>query len=100
MNITEIVTVPVIVGFCYLIGYLVKLFKNEKLNDFIPGICIVIGIVLGLVSFYTIPDIVPASDWLAAAVIGGFSGLSATGVNQVVKKLKLMINDKGGETNG
>jgi len=100
MNITEIVTVPVIVGFCYLIGYLVKLFKNEKLNDFIPGICIVIGIVLGLVSFYTIPDLVPASDWLAAAVIGGFSGLSATGVNQVVKKLKLMINDKGGETNG
>lgn len=100
MNITEIVTVPVIVGFCYLIGYLVKLFKNEKLNDFIPGICIVIGIVLGLVSFYTIPDLVPASNWLAAAVIGGFSGLSATGVNQVVKKLKLMINDKGGETNG
>jgi len=100
MNITEIVTVPVIVGFCYLIGYLVKLFKNEKLNDFIPGICIVIGIVLGLVSFYTIPDLVPASDWLAAAVIGGFSGLSATGVNQVVKNLKLMINDKGGETNG
>lgn len=100
MNITEIVTVPVIVGFCYLVGYLVKLFKNEKLNDFIPGICIVIGIVLGLVSFYTIPDIVPASDWLAAAVIGGFSGLSATGVNQVVKKLKLMINEKGGETNG
>lgn len=100
MNITEIVTVPVIVGFCYLIGYLVKLFKNEKLNDFIPGICIVIGIVLGLVSFYTIPDLVPASNWLAAAVIGGFSGLSATGVNQVVKKLKLMINDKGGDTNG
>lgn len=100
MNITEIVTVPVIVGFCYLVGYLVKLFKNEKLNDFIPGICIVIGIVLGLVSFYTIPDLVPASDWLAAAVIGGFSGLSATGVNQVVKKLKLMINDKGGDTNG
>lgn len=100
MNITEIVTVPVIVGFCYLVGYLVKLFKNEKLNDFIPGICIVIGIVLGLVSFYTIPDIVPASNWLAAAVIGGFSGLSATGVNQVVKKLKLMIDEKGGDTNG
>lgn len=99
MNITEIVTVPVIVGFCYLVGYLVKLFKNEKLNDFIPGICIVIGIVLGLVSLYTIPDLVPASNWLAAAVIGGFSGLSATGVNQVVKKLKLMINEKGGDSN-
>lgn len=97
MNITEIVTVPVIVGFCYLVGFCVKLFKNEKLNDFIPGICIVIGVVLGLVAFYTIPDLVPASNWLGASVIGGFSGLSATGVNQVVKKFKAMINDKGGE---
>jgi hypothetical protein len=97
MKMTEIVTVPVIVGFCYLIGYIIKLFKNEQLNNFIPGICIVIGVILGVVSFYTIPNLVPASNWLGASVIGGFSGLSATGVNQVVKKLKLMINDKGGE---
>ena len=39
MNITEIVTVPVIVGFCYLVGICIKLFKNEQLNNFIPGIC-------------------------------------------------------------
>lgn len=97
MNITEIVTVPVIVGFCYLVGYIIKLFKNEQLNNFIPGICIVFGVILGVVSFYTIPNLVPASNWLGASVIGGFSGLSATGVNQVVKKLKLMINDKGDE---
>lgn len=95
MNITEIVTVPVIVGACYLIGVIVKLFKNEKLNDFIPGICAIVGIVLGLVSFYTIPNLIPASDWLTASVIGGFSGLAATGVNQVVKKLKALFNDEG-----
>ena len=95
MNITEIVTVPVIVGFCYLVGIFVKLFKNEKLNDFIPGICIVIGVTLGVISFYTIPDLIPASNWLGASVIGGFSGLSATGVNQVIKKLKLLVNNEG-----
>ena len=95
MNITEIVTVPVIVGFCYLVGIFVKLFKNEKLNDFIPGICIVIGVALGVISFYTIPDLIPASNWLGASVIGGFSGLSATGVNQVIKKLKLLVNSEG-----
>ena len=95
MNITEIVTVPVIVGFCYLVGIFVKLFKNEKLNDFIPGICIVIGVALGVISFYTIPDLIPASNWLGASVIGGFSGLSATGVNQVIKKLKLLVNNEG-----
>ena len=95
MNITEIVTVPVIVGFCYLVGYIIKLFKNEKLNDFIPGICAIVGVALGLVSFYTIPNLIPASDWLTASVIGGFSGLAATGVNQVVKKLKALFNDEG-----
>lgn len=94
MNIGEIVTVPVIVGFCYLVGYIVKLFKNEKLNDFIPGICAIVGVVLGLVSFYTIPNIIPASDWLTASVIGGFSGLAATGVNQVVKKLKILFSEE------
>ena len=84
----EIVTVPVIVGFCYLVGFIIKLFKNEKLDDFIPGICAVVGLILGLVSFFSIPNLVPADNWLTASVIGGFSGLAATGVNQVVKKLK------------
>ena len=89
---TEIVTVPVIVGFCYLVGFIVKLFKNEKLNNFIPGICAIVGLILGIVAFYTIPNLVPADNWLSASVIGGFSGLAATGVNQVVKKLKAMIS--------
>ena len=92
---TEIVTVPVIVGACYLVGFIVKLFKNEKLNDFIPGICAILGIILGLVSFLTIPNLVPTDNWLAACVIGGFSGLAATGVNQAYKKIKdLILGDK------
>lgn len=90
----EIVTVPVIVGFCYLVGFIIKLFNNEKLNNFIPGICAVIGLILGLVAFYTIPNLIPADNWLTASVIGGFSGLAATGVNQIVKKIKASI---GGE---
>lgn len=88
----EIVTVPVIVGFCYLVGFIIKLFKNEKLDNFIPGICAVVGFILGIVAFYTIPNLIPADNWLTACVIGGFSGLAATGVNQVVKKLKSMIS--------
>ena len=89
----EIVTVPVIVGFCYLVGFIIKLLKNEKLNNFIPGICAVVGLILGLVSFFTIPNLVHADNWLTASVIGGFSGLAATGVNQVVKKIKTLISD-------
>ena len=90
----EFATVPVIVGFCYIVGLIIKSFKNDKLNNFIPDICAVVGIILGLVSFFTIPNLVPANDWLTASVIGGFSGLAATGVNQVVKKFKEMINNK------
>ena len=90
---TEIVTVPVIIGACYLVGFLIKtFFKNEKLNDTIPGICIILGIILGLVSFFTIPDLIPANDWLTASVIGGASGLAATGANQLVKKIKALVS--------
>ena len=91
---SEIVTVPVIVGFCYLVGVIIKLFKNEKLNDFIPGICILVGVVLGRVSFFTIPNLIPADNWLSASVIGGFSGLAATGTNQLVKKIKAFFNSE------
>lgn len=93
----EIVTVPVIVGFCYLVGFIIKLFNNEKLNNFIPGICAVIGLILGLVAFYTIPNLIPADNWLTASVTGGFSGLAATGVNQIVKKIKASIGGEEGK---
>lgn len=91
MNITEIVTVPVIVGLCYLIGFIITLFKNEKLNDFIPGILIIIGFALGLVTYFTIPDLMPANDWLTALFIGGASGWASTGANQFIKKLKSLL---------
>lgn len=93
---TEIVTVPVIIGACYLVGFVIKLFKNEKLDNFIPGICVVLGVILGLVSFFTIPNLIPANDWLTASVIGGVSGLASTGVNQVIKKIRGFIS--GGES--
>lgn len=91
---TEIATVPVIIGACYLVGFVIKLFKNEKLDNFIPGICVILGVVLGLVSFFTIPNLIPATDWLTASVIGGVSGLASTGVNQVVKKIKAFFNSE------
>lgn len=92
----EIVTVPVIVGFCYLVGFIIKLFKNDKIDNLIPGICAITGLALGLVAFYTIPNLIPADNWLTASVIGGFSGLAATGVNQIVKKLKTILNNEEG----
>lgn len=90
----EFITVPVIVGACYIVGFIIKQFGNEKLNNYIPGICAILGVILGLVSFFTIPDLVPANNWLAASVIGGFSGLAATGTNQLVKKIKSLFTSE------
>lgn len=40
---------------------------------------------------YLVPGIVPADNVVVAIIVGGASGLTATGVNQIFKQLK----DKG-----
>ena len=52
---------------------------------------IIIGFALGLVTYFTIPDLMPANDWLTALFIGGASGWAATGANQFIKKLKSLL---------
>lgn len=55
-------------------------------NKWIPCICGMIGIALGIVSYvFGMPDF-PAQDIITAAAVGGVSGLAATGVHQVVKQ--------------
>lgn len=85
---TEFVAFPVIVVMCYLVGLICKTFGNGKLDKFIPVICGVVGAVLGVVIFMTIPNFIPAENWAVAIAIGIVSGLSATGVNQIYKQLK------------
>lgn len=85
---TEFVAFPAIVVMCYLVGMICKSFKNEKLDSFIPDIVGVVGAILGLVIFLTIPNFIPADNWAVAIAIGIVSGLSATGINQIYKQLK------------
>ena len=42
---------------------------------------------LGLVAFYAVPSIIPATNVCVAILIGGASGLTATGTNQIIKQL-------------
>ena len=42
-------------------------------------------------AYYLVPGIVPADNVVVAIIVGGASGLTATGVNQIFKQLK----DKG-----
>lgn len=85
---TEIVSFPAIVIMCYLVGFACKSFNNEKLDKFIPVICGVIGAILGIAIFLTIPNFIPADNWAMAVAIGIVSGFAATGINQIWKQLK------------
>ena len=77
--------VGAIVILAYIVGEVVKMTKIDHKN--IPAICAVSGIILGLLAFYLhIPDM-PAVDPITAAAIGGSSGIAATGVNQLYKKM-------------
>lgn len=85
---TEVLTVPAIIGMCYLVGFICKTFNNEKLDKFIPAICGVLGMILGIVVFLTVPEIMPATNWADAVLVGIASGFAATGINQIYKQLK------------
>ena len=85
---TEIVSIPAIVIICYLVGIGCKAVGKEGLDKFIPTICGIVGGVLGIVAFATIPNFIPGDNWVIALATGIVSGLSATGINQIIKQLR------------
>lgn len=89
----ELISVPAIAAVVYWVINLIKytVGANEKFKRFIPLLATGLGIVCGVVCYFAIPTIIPAENILVAIVIGGASGLTATGTNQVIKQL----TDKG-----
>lgn len=95
MDTFNFITVPIIVSVVY--GTLTLLKKavnnNEKVLRFLPLIAAGLGAVLGIVAFFSLPEIIPATNAFTAILVGGASGLAATGTNQIVKQLsKFGIN--------
>lgn len=85
---TEIVSIPAIVVICYLVGMGLKAIGKEQVDKFIPTIVGVVGALLGLATFLTIPNFIPGDNWAIALATGIVSGLSATGINQIWKQIK------------
>ena len=84
----ELVSVPAIAAIAYWVIALVKsAVQNEKFNRFIPLLAAALGILLGVIAFYAVPGIIPADNVFAAILIGGASGLTATGTDQIIKQL-------------
>lgn len=73
-------SIPVIVGICLCVGFIVKKWIKDVDNKFIPTICAVLGVFLSIW----------LSGWsITPAVIlsGLFSGLASTGLHQLFKQL-------------
>ena len=83
----DFITIPAIVTLVYLAAYFLKLIPGEVINKLIPAICGTLGLILGVVCYYTLPGFIPAENWITAAAIGIVSGFAATGVNQVYKQI-------------
>ena len=60
--------------------------NSEKFLMVIPLFSLLIGSVAGVVCFYFISSIIPASNVVVAIIIGAASDLTATGANQIFKQ--------------
>ena len=81
-----IASVAAITAICYLVGLIVKAtpWNNSK---YIPIACGVSGALLGLAAYGLAVADFPAADPLTAVAVGIVSGLAATGVNEMYKKM-------------
>lgn len=85
----NLISVPAIAAIVYWVINIIKhaVGENEKFKKFIPLIAAALGIVCGVICYYAVPSIIPAENIVVAIVIGGASGLTATGTNQIIKQL-------------
>ncbi len=90
MDFAQVSTVVSIVVITYLIGLVAKAIPSVK-DNYIPIIVGVAGGILGVVGMYVIADF-PANDVLNAIAVGIVSGLASTGVNQIYKQVKKMLD--------
>ena len=83
-----LISVPAIATIVYWVIYLIKTAVNkETFNRFIPLVAATLGVICGVIAFFVMPQIIPAENVFVAIIIGGASGLTATGTNQIIKQL-------------
>lgn len=85
----EIITIPVITAITYAIVEIVKMATgcSDGFKRFIPLLACGLGIGCALIAFFFIPGVLPTTNAFIAMVIGGASGLAATGIYENIKNL-------------
>ena len=86
MNDLQFLVFLPLAGVCFLIGAGLKAIGNEVLDKYIPFLCGLSGGIISIIAFKTIPNYIPATNWLMALYVGIGSGLMATGAHQVYKQ--------------
>lgn len=84
LNFLNEYMIPVIVGICLCVGYVIKKWIKDVDNKYIPTACAVLGVILAVwINGWSIsPSII---------LSGLFSGLASTGLHQLFKQY---MNDK------
>ena len=77
--------IEAIMVICYLITEICKLFMNKK---YLPIVASISGLILGIISYYLIPDVLKVDNVLEAIKEGIISGLAAIGSNEIIKRMK------------
>ncbi len=85
----EGINIPIIMTMTYgFVEILKSYFKSEKFFALIPIISAVFGAAIGLLIYFTIPQLIGSANFLESLVVGACSGLSATGSNQIAKQIQ------------
>ena len=86
----DFIGIPVIIIVCYMVGEIYKVVfkKNTKAYKLIPILVAFIGGVLGVIIYFTTPEIMlNVENIYNAILVGIISGFSATGTNQIIKQI-------------
>lgn len=84
----------IVIFICYIVVELIK--QTSIHNEWLPLISGGLGVLLTVISFFALPTLVPVTDLGEAIGYGFFSGLAATGGNQVFKQTVKYIKNKYG----
>lgn len=83
----EIISIPALAILCAWAGSGLKGFDKFP-SKHIPFTCSALGLILGVICYYTLPGYIPAENWIVAAAIGAVSGGFSTTAHQMYKQNK------------
>lgn len=62
--------------------------RNKKALAFLPVLCGSVGLAMGVITYYSNPDVIHSDNVLAAAATGITSGLASVGVQAITGNKK------------